>query len=239
MRGAGGGGEVCSRARLISPALLSEIARDHASWSSSALRMSVATAAGCASCSLKMDSTTCISVAVVSRPQNAHQSLTTMPAPITSEPRFKVPATTGSCSSADSSSWSSTGVFGWTRQPLLDMHAYDPTSALPATVCRKTSTPSTSAMISSVSRSSSVWMSAQWSLHATTLPSADSRSSTRWIRTPSGSELRRWSSSWSVVVLGTTSPFLLPTTTRPTMRVPAMEVCTTGMCSASSCSKTE
>jgi hypothetical protein len=35
---------------------------------------------------------TLISVAVVSRPVNAHQSFTTRPAPITSDPRFTVPA---------------------------------------------------------------------------------------------------------------------------------------------------
>jgi hypothetical protein len=35
---------------------------------------------------------TLISVAVVSRPVNAHQSLTTNPAPMTSDPRFTVPA---------------------------------------------------------------------------------------------------------------------------------------------------
>jgi hypothetical protein len=42
--------------------------------------------------SLKMASITLISIAVVSNPVNAHQSLTTRPAPITSEPRFTVPA---------------------------------------------------------------------------------------------------------------------------------------------------
>ena len=42
--------------------------------------------------SLKAASITLISVAVVSSPVNAHQSLTTKPAPITSEPRFTVPA---------------------------------------------------------------------------------------------------------------------------------------------------
>ena len=35
---------------------------------------------------------TLISVAVVSIPVNAHQSLTTRPEPITSDPRFTVPA---------------------------------------------------------------------------------------------------------------------------------------------------
>mmetsp|Transcript_16833 Transcript_16833/g.46700 ORF Transcript_16833/g.46700 Transcript_16833/m.46700 type:complete len:292 (+) Transcript_16833:726-1601(+) len=251
-----------------------ESAAIQASWSRSALRMSVATEAGCASCSLKIlsitwtegrasawrgeaamprcqpvscrpacrrdpQSRTCISVAVVSTPHTAHQSFTTIPAPITSDPRLTVPATTGSCSSDDSSSWSSTAVLGWTKHPLLESTAYDPTSALPAIVCRNTSTPSTSAMISSVSRSSSVCTSATWSLVATTLPRAERRSSTRWIKTPSGRELRKCSNSWSVVVEGTISPFLFPTVTLPTILVPPIEVCTTGMCSAISASKTE
>mmetsp|Transcript_10890 Transcript_10890/g.33560 ORF Transcript_10890/g.33560 Transcript_10890/m.33560 type:complete len:257 (-) Transcript_10890:116-886(-) len=216
-----------------------ESAAIQASWSRSALRMSVATEAGCASCSLKILSITCISVAVVSTPHTAHQSFTTIPAPITSDPRLTVPATTGSCSSDDSSSWSSTAVLGWTKHPLLESTAYDPTSALPAIVCRNTSTPSTSAMISSVSRSSSVCTSATWSLVATTLPRAERRSSTRWIKTPSGRELRKCSNSWSVVVEGTISPFLFPTVTLPTILVPPIEVCTTGMCSAISASKTE
>jgi hypothetical protein len=42
-----------------------------------------------------MLSTTAISVEVVSRPQNAVQSFTTKPPPITSLPRFTVPAVTG------------------------------------------------------------------------------------------------------------------------------------------------
>ena len=50
---------------------------------------------GWASRSLNTDSTTDISVAVVSRPQNALQSFTSSPAPITSEPRLMVPATNG------------------------------------------------------------------------------------------------------------------------------------------------
>jgi hypothetical protein len=41
---------------------------------------------------LKVASMTLISVAVVSMPVNAHQSFTTIPAPMTSEPRFTVPA---------------------------------------------------------------------------------------------------------------------------------------------------
>jgi hypothetical protein len=64
--------------------------------------------------SLKMPSTTLISVEVVSIPQNALQSLTTMPAPSTSLPRLTVPATKGTCSSEDSSSKSSTVVRGCT-----------------------------------------------------------------------------------------------------------------------------
>ena len=41
---------------------------------------------------LNVASMTLISVAVVSNPVKAHQSFTTKPAPITSEPRFTVPA---------------------------------------------------------------------------------------------------------------------------------------------------
>lgn len=41
---------------------------------------------------LKVASITLISVAVVSRPVNAHQSFTTRPAPMTSDPRLTVPA---------------------------------------------------------------------------------------------------------------------------------------------------
>ena len=44
---------------------------------------------------LKVASITEISVAVVSNPAKAHQSLTTSPAPITSDPRFTVPACQG------------------------------------------------------------------------------------------------------------------------------------------------
>ena len=50
------------------------------------------TADGCWSVSLKTLSMTESSVLVVSRPQKAHQSLTTIPAPMTSLPRFTVPA---------------------------------------------------------------------------------------------------------------------------------------------------
>jgi hypothetical protein len=46
-------------------------------------------------CSLNAASITEISVAVVSIPVKAHQSLTTIPAPITSDPRFTVPAWLG------------------------------------------------------------------------------------------------------------------------------------------------
>jgi len=61
---------------------------------------------------LNIPSTTLISVDVVSIPQNALQSFTTSPAPITSLPRFTVPATKGTCSRDDNSSKSSTVVRG-------------------------------------------------------------------------------------------------------------------------------
>ena len=52
----------------------------------------VATACGCWSVSLKTLSITDSSVLVVSSPQKAHQSFTTIPAERTSLPRFTVPA---------------------------------------------------------------------------------------------------------------------------------------------------
>lgn len=55
-------------------------------------RMLVAMVLGWASFNLKTLSTTDSSVLVVSRPQKAHQSFTTIPAAITSLPRFTVPA---------------------------------------------------------------------------------------------------------------------------------------------------
>lgn len=55
-------------------------------------RMLVAMVLGLASFSLKTLSITDSSVLVVSRPQKAHQSFTTIPAAITSLPRFTVPA---------------------------------------------------------------------------------------------------------------------------------------------------
>ena len=110
--------------------------------------------------SLKMLSTTLISVDVVSMPTNPHQSLTTTPPPSTSDPLLIVPATSGTCSKELSSSISSTDVRGWTRPPTFVNLQYEPTSAFPATVCLKTSTPRTSAIISSVSRSMSVCTSA-------------------------------------------------------------------------------
>ena len=62
--------------------------------------------------SLNMPSITDISVEVVSMPQNALQSLTTHPAPITSLPLLTVPATNGIWNNDESSSKSSTVVFG-------------------------------------------------------------------------------------------------------------------------------
>ena len=67
-----------------------------------------------APCNLNMPSITDISVEVVSKPQNALQSFTTKPAPITSLPLFTVPATKGTCSRDDNSSRSSRVVRGWT-----------------------------------------------------------------------------------------------------------------------------
>lgn len=69
---------------------------------------------GLASWSLKILSITSNSVEVVSIPQKAHQSFTTRPAPITSLPRFTVPATRGTCNKEESSSKSSIDVRGWT-----------------------------------------------------------------------------------------------------------------------------
>lgn len=96
-----------------------------------------------------------------------------------------------------------------------------------------------SAIISSVSRSRSGWTSATWSLQHITLPRADNRSSIRCILTESGSVFRSCCSSWSVVDVGTSRPFLLPAVRRPTIRVPAIVHCAMGMRSASSASKIE
>jgi hypothetical protein len=67
--------------------------------------------------SRKVASMTDTSVAVVSSPVKAHQSLTTRPAPMTSDPRLTVPATKGICRSDESSSCSERDVLGWTRPP--------------------------------------------------------------------------------------------------------------------------
>lgn len=75
-------------------------------------------AVGTLSPSLKIDSSTDNSVEVVSRPVNAIQSLTTIPAPTSSEPRFTVPAMTGTWSSEASSRWVSGGVLAATSAPL-------------------------------------------------------------------------------------------------------------------------
>lgn len=77
-------------------------------------RISLTMLLGCESRSLNTLSITESSVAVVSSPQNAVQSLTTKPAPTTSLPRFTVPATSGTCNSDDSSSRSSIDVCGCT-----------------------------------------------------------------------------------------------------------------------------
>mmetsp|Transcript_18663 Transcript_18663/g.63047 ORF Transcript_18663/g.63047 Transcript_18663/m.63047 type:complete len:217 (-) Transcript_18663:156-806(-) len=186
------------------------------------------------SLSLKMLSMTLISVDVVSAPTKAAQSFAMSPAPRTSDPRFTVPAIRGTCSKLASSSRSSTDVRGCTIPPWLVNTQYDPTRALPQMVWRKTSTPRTSAMISSVCLSMSVWTRATWSLQEMQLPSADKRSSTRCTTTLSGKALRRCCSSWSPHVFGTRRPRLLPAQTRPRKRHPEMDAWTTGMCSPSS-----
>ena len=69
-------------------------------------------------------------------------------------------------------------------------------------------------------------------------PSADSFSSTLTTFTVSGSELRMCLSSLSVVLLGTSNPFLLPAVVLPTILVPPTVACMTGMKEPSSDSKT-
>lgn len=110
--------------------------------------------------SLKMLSTTWTSVAVDSNPQKATQSLTTSPAPMTSEPLLMVPAHSGTWRRLLSSSNCSTVVWGCTRPPLLLITQYVPTSKLFATEFLNTSTPKVSAMISYVSLSRSGWIRA-------------------------------------------------------------------------------
>lgn len=70
-------------------------------------------ASGCASRSLNTDSMTDISVDVVSRPQNALQSFTTRPAPMTSEPRLMVPATSGTWRAGTQQRKHSKAAQGW------------------------------------------------------------------------------------------------------------------------------
>ncbi|KAL5223449.1 hypothetical protein ABZP36_010088 [Zizania latifolia] len=78
------------------------------------LIMSAPSALGWLSLSRNTLSTTDSSVAVVSAPQKAVQSLTAMPAANTSLPRLMEPAARGTCSSIESSSRSSTDVCGGT-----------------------------------------------------------------------------------------------------------------------------
>lgn len=74
---------------------LSQLELNYVKESMSELRMVLTMFEGPCSFNLKMDSTTLISVDVVSSPQNAVQSFATTPAPKTSDPRFTVPATSG------------------------------------------------------------------------------------------------------------------------------------------------
>ena len=94
------------------------------------------------------------------------------------------------------------------------------------------------AYISSLSRSKSGCTSATWSLAHMTFPSADNRSSILWILTSSGILFRRCCSSWSVVEVGTNSPFRFPAVSRPMIRVPAIVQWQIGITSWSSASKT-
>ena len=88
-------------------------------WSIRASRMVPTIFDGCWSRSFSMLSSTLSSVDVVSTPVNAAQSFATIPAPTTSDPRFTVPATNGTCNKLDSSSRSSMEVCGWTIPPWL------------------------------------------------------------------------------------------------------------------------
>lgn len=83
----------------------------------------------------------------MSSPVMASQSLTTIPAPTTGDPRFTLPATRGTCRREESSSWSRIEVLGWTIPPWFERAMYEPVRTLSATVWRKTSTPRTSAML--------------------------------------------------------------------------------------------
>ena len=94
--------------------------------------------------------------------------------------------------------------------PLLLNWQKVPTSKFPAMVVLNTSTCKISAIISSVSLSISVCTRATWSLQTMTLPRADSLSSTLFILTYSGIELRMFRNSKSLQVAGTSNPFLLP-----------------------------
>lgn len=131
---------------------------------------------GLASLSLKTLSIRAISVEVVSMPQKAAQSFTTIPAAITLLPLFTVPVwntittcyhvanhsvqkvvyiiyltASGTCRRDDNSSCSWIGMFGCTKPPWLDKMEYEPTRTLLAIVCLNTSTFRVSAKISSVS----------------------------------------------------------------------------------------
>ena len=88
--------------------------RHYTSVSMSDALISVSIVPGAASLSFNTLSITDSSVAVVSKPANAAQSLATSPPPITALPRFTVPATSGTWRREESSSRSSTDVWGCT-----------------------------------------------------------------------------------------------------------------------------
>jgi len=78
---------------------------------------------------LNIASITDNSVAVVSCPVNAVQSLTTIADEITSLPLFTVPAHNGIYSNVDNSSSSATPHIGCTSPPLFEIAQYEPTNA--------------------------------------------------------------------------------------------------------------
>lgn len=106
--------------------------------------------------------------------------------------------------------YTSIEVKGCTMPPLLLNWQKVPTSKFPAMVVLNTSTYRISEMISSVSLSISVWTKATWSLQTITFPNAESLSSTLLTLIYSGIELRMFRNSKSVVVAGTSKPFLFP-----------------------------
>ena len=102
-----------------------------------------------------------ISAAVVSIPVKAIQSLATIPEPIISDPLFTVAAPIGISIRFAISSNSYKVQCGLTRPPWLLNLENVPIREFPAIVVLNTSTPRTSAIISSESLSNSGWIKAE------------------------------------------------------------------------------